>query len=578
MPESRKETDQSRGTKHMDGETQQSSLKFPTLDESTIRELIEALTQEPLTPEGHRQDPEEALEHILQLHRQYAEMFRSAPIAYISLTSEGIINHFNAAAVTLLALEEESLSGTRLSGFIAEEYREQYAAALQRVFHQKTQETVQLKLYTNDDKEHWVEANMQLPPQKNGEGASEEVLAILRDITEHKKTQAKLEDSRRELSALVDSAPFTFMMVDTERRVRKINSFGSTFAGKSPRDLYGTHPGDALRCIYALQNPKGCGFGSSCKYCTIRNTVLDSIKTGQSYENIEAQLSVHSPEGTQNRTVLLSTTPVQISGELRVLLIMGDITERKQTEEQLRKLSASLEQQVSNRTAELERQSQQLRKVMIQLSEAEDRERQRLSELLHDDLQQHLVAIKFKYKTIARHIEDAELRGELEQSEDLLQEAISKTRNLSHQLRPPVLHKNGLVAGLKWLSGRMQHEHDLQVDVHAPEAVHASDSVASLLYKIVQETLLNVVKHAEVERATVQVTPADNELQITVRDQGQGFVPEEILQQNTSSGIGLISIRERIESIGGALDISSAPGKGTECRISSPLYLAEDDE
>jgi CheY-like chemotaxis protein/anti-sigma regulatory factor (Ser/Thr protein kinase) len=159
------------------------------------------------------------------------------------------------------------------------------------------------------------------------------------------------------------------------------------------------------------------------------------------------------------------------------------------------------------------------------------------------------------------------------QAKSNLDEAIAAARSLSFELFPPVLHGSGLPAALTWLADWMRHQHGLVVRVSADAVANSSrKDVRTLLFESVRELLFNTVKHARVDRATLDLSLVDNTLRITVEDRGIGFDPARLFDEvkERQVGWGLFSIRERLTLLGGRLDIESAPGQGTRFRLIVP--------
>lgn len=221
---------------------------------------------------------------------------------------------------------------------------------------------------------------------------------------------------------------------------------------------------------------------------------------------------------------------------------------------------------------ENKRRAQQLRRLVIQLTEAEDRERRRIAALLHDDLQQTLAGIKVHIDMAARRTRhDDYVTNRLETAGDLLDQAIEWSRGLSHELSPPMLRMRGLVPALRVLASGTERTHDLRVTINAPEEhPNLSPLAGHVTYRAVQELLFNIIKHAGVDEATVDLIERDAGLEITVRDHGRGFDLESALKQDSPIGLGLLSLRERIEAIGGMLEIRSIVGAGSTFTIFLP--------
>ncbi len=252
------------------------------------------------------------------------------------------------------------------------------------------------------------------------------------------------------------------------------------------------------------------------------------------------------------------------------IAIIEDISEHKKAEEALQHLMDTLEQQVTERTKLAKTRALQVQKLSVDLVEAEEQERQRIANLLHDDLQQLLVAARMQLQAAS---EAHPAIDRLKNTEHLLTESIEKSRHLSHELTPPVLHHADLSTAVEWLSRRMEERFGLHVHLETKAFQQVKDvPLKVFLFRAIQELLFNTAKHAGVEHAQVLLSRNDDNLIISVSDLGNGFIPEELFQSG-KTGLGLTRLKERIWSIGGNLDIESAPGKGSRFTITVPLNL-----
>ncbi len=264
-------------------------------------------------------------------------------------------------------------------------------------------------------------------------------------------------------------------------------------------------------------------------------------------------------------------TPTTIQFLEQICASIGMALKRQRAEETLRELNETLEQKVAKRTAALERRAAQLRLLNSELSNVEQRERKRLSGILHDHVQQMLVAAKLKVSLIGRRGMEGSAEA-IREIEDLLQDSIDSCRSLAVELSPPVLREDGLAAALEWLAGQMKGSHDLYLTVQIDaEAAQPDEATAILLYHAVRELLLNVIKHAEATEAHVRLARDTRGICIEVSDDGVGFDQQHLQAGIAHSGLGLFSIWERMEAAGGSMKIQSMPGSGTCITLKAPL-------
>ena len=250
--------------------------------------------------------------------------------------------------------------------------------------------------------------------------------------------------------------------------------------------------------------------------------------------------------------------------------------ERKRTEEALRELNQTLERRVAERTAVVEQQAGRLRELASQLLVTEERERRKLAADLHDNLAQILHVAKMKLADL-RSVAAGNGQLELFQEIDALLGRANKTaRSLSYALSPPILHELGLVPALEWLGEEMQRLYRLEVTVKNGCSVEPLDErTRVILFRAVRELLVNVAKHAGVHKAYVGSRRDGDELKITVEDHGVGFDPQILRDWKKNSGLGLFSIRERLDYLGGSMMIRSATGKKTTVTLTMPVVMKE---
>jgi len=238
---------------------------------------------------------------------------------------------------------------------------------------------------------------------------------------------------------------------------------------------------------------------------------------------------------------------------------------------QLANLNQTLEQRVAKRTAEAVDRAQKLRLLSAELSLAEEAERRRIAEMLHEDLQQLLVAARMQLAALCRTRDAAQREPIAREISDVLERSFQLTRSLSVELAPPVLHERGLAAALEWLAGETRKNYNVEVTVDAdPSANPKAADVRIFLFRAVRELLLNSMKHAigSAVHVTMQHLRPDK-VRIIVADGGTGFDPTSLDAQRTGSQtFGLLNIRERVSNFGGKFHIDSGPKRGTRITLS----------
>jgi signal transduction histidine kinase len=238
---------------------------------------------------------------------------------------------------------------------------------------------------------------------------------------------------------------------------------------------------------------------------------------------------------------------------------------------QLANLNQTLEQRVAKRTAEAVEQAQRLRLLSAELSLAEEAERRRIAEMLHEDLQQLLVAARMQLAALCRTQGAAQREPIAREIADVLERSFELTRSLSVELAPPVLHELGLAAALGWLAAETRKNYNVEVTVEADSLANPEGAdVRTFLFRAVRELLLNSVKHAVGSAVHISMQHLrPDKVRIIVADNGPGFDPTSLDAQLTrSQKFGLFNIRERVSSFGGEFHINSGPKRGTRITLS----------
>jgi PAS domain S-box-containing protein len=399
------------------------------------------------------------------------------------------------------------------------------------------------------------------------------------------------DEARQKYYDLYDRAPVAYVTLDREGSLVEMNFTAAQLLGKPRGELLGQlfvtflRPNeisafnDFLEGIFSKEGMSSCEVSLVKKGVAVASARIEGFKADS-----------RQGEPPCCRAVLLDITERKLAEE-----------DLRASEEALRKANEELEIGVAARTAELSRlvdtlkeevrrrirveadlnatheqleiRAKQLRELAGEITRAEQRERLRLATILHDDLQQLLVAAKLQLTLLSRGQGKAVREGATGVL-GILEQCLATTRSLTSELHPAVLNLEGLPESIKWVARWMTEKHGLRVTVDVDgENPPVAEEVKVLMFEAVRELLFNAVKHAHVDSAAVRLhCTAGSAVELTVSDTGLGFDPAS-LSKTGKEGIdfGLFGIRERLALVGGALSIDASPGKGSRFTLTVPL-------
>ena len=275
------------------------------------------------------------------------------------------------------------------------------------------------------------------------------------------------------------------------------------------------------------------------------DTFVAQVKSTGRIQSYETQLMQPSGEW---KNILVSVQYIELDGTEAIISTFIDITDRVRAEQQIRSLAS-------------------------ELTATEQAERHRLSQILHDDLQQRIFAIQMQLSFLKEAYEKNDLQtfaADFPQLEMWLAEAIKVTRQLSVDLSPPILHGEGLVEAIIWLAAQMEEQYGLKVNTRSNgQPIELDEKVRVLVFYALRELLFNIVKHAGILEATIRFEHADSHLRVTVQDQGVGF-DGSVVMNGSKTAHGLLNVQHRLHLLGCSMEIHSQSGRGAEAIIKVP--------
>jgi PAS domain S-box-containing protein len=404
----------------------------------------------------------------------------------------------------------------------------------------------------------------------NGKSSADEAsgrkkaYGVVLDITERKKAEEELSLSQQRLMIAMAASRTGTYRVDPQT-----NRF--------------LHLGDNLRDLLKLNPDENV---SSCEDVLKRvhpddvGAVRAEIARSRSQGEFRLEYRILLPDGSvrwlYDRGQLM---PDPITGATCLVGACTDITERKQTEAELKSVHGELEARVNQRTEELRAAEAGLRVLSGRLMQLQDEERRRISRELHDSSGQALAALSMCLSMVQRETDKLSQRAarNLSDATRLVGELSQEVRTMSHLLHPPLLDEAGLESALRWFVEGFAQRSGIEVEIElAPALGRLSKEMEISIFRIVQESLANVHRHSGSKTAQVRLGRDAEKVMLEIGDQGHGLPADENseIRGHAVPGVGIQGMRERVRQLGGHFEIQSSKGS-TLVRASIPLPAAE---
>lgn len=478
-------------------------------------------------------------ERLQESEHMFHGLFESAPDGLIVIDQSGKISMVNQQAEKMFGYSHEELTGNTLELLIPGRFRKAHqghrSGYMKEPRKREMGEGLELYALRKDGTEFPVD--IMLSYLENEKGML--VLSTIRDITERKKTEEYIKKQK-------------LMLAQAE----ELTHLGS-WEWNIKEDIITWS--DELYNIYGLKSKPEITFEYYLSLIhavdrdNVRKTITEALEKKQNFEMYERIVKPdHEIRILFSRGILHLDTNGEPSSMVGSCL---DVTDFKKTENELRS------------------SKDQLRALAASLHSAREEERLYIAREIHDRLGQGLTAMKMDSfhlkKSIMNKTPKAQLIAIIENFVRIIDNQIENVRNISRELRPEVLDHFGLISAIEWQLNEFSSKSGIKAEMKSyTDNIEMDSSKSIAIFRIVQEALTNIIRHAEASRVLVSVTKSETDLIIEIADNGRGILPEEITDVKS---IGVIGMKERALIFGGEVDISGCTGEGTKVTIKAPL-------
>jgi PAS domain S-box-containing protein len=451
----------------------------------------------------------------------------------------GHFTFFNPIAAKTTEYPPEDLLGRHYLDLIHPDYRKDTEEFYKSQFKERLPSTYyEFPIITKSGKEIWLGQRVQLILEN---GRILGFHAVARDITERRRMEEALRESEERYRQLVEHAPAAILEFDLEnQKLVAVNDVLYEFLGYTNEEI------KSMKAIDFLAEESQELYLERLGKTLAGETVPDTV---------EYKLR---GKGGRELWARLNTRLVYDKGKPRMAnIVLHDITDLKRAGEALGESET------------------RLRSLSIQLMKAQEKERMRLSKELHDELGQALALLKHRMRSIQNQLQKGQssLQAECEETTHYMDEIIENVRRLSRDLSPSILEDLGLTSALQWLAENFDKQYSLRtsfdfdnIDDLFPKAAQTN------LYRISQEALTNIVKHAEARHVSFAVKENKGSVTLSIEDDGKGFDVNGVRTLHSpEKGLGLEVMDERARMLGASLHIRSQVGEGTRITLTIPI-------
>ena len=484
-----------------------------------------------------------AYQALQEARARVGAIFETAMDAVISVDERQRVILFNAAAEKIFRWPRAAVIGQPLDMLLPERFRKAHAKHIERfgaggVTSRRMGAHMVLAGLRADGAEFPIEASI----SQHSEGGRKFYTVIMRDITERVRAEALVARSEGRLRAILDSAMDGVITIDATQHIVLFNAAAEAMFG-CPREQAVGAPlawfiPERFRSAHGDHIKRFGEAGTTSRRMGGMRVVTGLRRDGEEFP-IDASISQLSEDGQKFYTVILR-----------------DVTQRVRAEEALRESKEELQLLAST------------------AHQAREQEQSRIARELHDELGQSLTALKMLVASVRDTVARFDGGGaqKLDKMEAVLDRTVAATRRIAAALRPLMLDDLGLVPAIEWLADDFTQRNGIPCVLDlGDQELDLGGAHATAIFRIVQEGLTNVARHAKARRVEVRIAHDDSAVTIRIRDDGVGFATD---APHRPGSLGLLGMRERAYLLGGTIDVESAPGRGTAIEVRLPVRAA----
>lgn len=467
-----------------------------------------------------------AEESLRESEERYRDLVENSHELICTHDLDGWILSANLAAAVALGYDRDAFVGKgNIRDILAPEVRGQFAEYMTTLQEKGFTSGVMVVQTSSGEKRYWEYYN-----SLRTEGVATPVVrGMARDITEQRLTAKALRESEQRYRELFENSRDAIYVHDLNGRYVSVNQAAERLTGFTREEIIGKHYSNFIGPRY-LKNARE-------NFCLKFDVPVETTYEAE----VVCKSGKRTPVEVSSRMIYKDGIVIGVQGTVR------DITERKRAEDVLQTYSR-------------------------RLIEAQEAERQKIARELHDEIGQVLTAVSLNLQAIKSTCDTESCVPRIDESMNIVEEALKQVRELSLELRPSLLDDLGLVAALRWYVARYNLRSGITAEVACESDISGiPHEVSTVCFRIAQEALTNSARHSRATKASVEVQKRNGDLRLAIQDNGIGFDSELFLHGMPSFALGLRGMQERVLTVNGRIEINSKVGKGTEVVVFVPL-------